>query len=250
MFDEVSEGTQIVKVTNSPPTQAPNTVTYEGMPSDAYLCFTSQGSQMLKGTIPASTALPNCPAMTQPTIPDPIAPLDGANAPGPAVGLSWTAAMALAGGGSLTSYETWIDGTVQGTSSLALSGTTSLSPGTHVWRVRAVNSLGNRGGWSVAQTFTVGTSAGDAGTVADAGAMSAMGDAGESGEEDAAAGTAAAAADGGVAEAQRASSGCGCVEAGGEREAGATWGAIAGAIAIAGRRARRRGRSGRAERRD
>ncbi len=163
MFDEVSEGTQIVKVTNTPPTQSPYTVTYEGMPSDAYLCFTSQGSQMLKGKIPSTTPLPNCPGLTQPTIPDPIAPLDGNMVAGPSVSLSWTAAMALTGGGSLTSYQTWLDGTVGPLSSLALTATASLSPGTHVWRVRAVNSLGNSGGWSIAQTFTVTSSSGDAG---------------------------------------------------------------------------------------
>lgn len=163
MFDEVSEGTQIVKVTNSPPTQSPYTITYEGMPSDAYLCFTSQGSQMLKGKIPSSTPLPKCPGLTQPTIPDPVAPLDGASVSGPMVSLSWTAAMALAGGGTLASYDTWLDGTVKSTSSLALSAATSLSGGTHVWRVRAVNSLGNAGGWSVAQTFAVTGSSGDSG---------------------------------------------------------------------------------------
>jgi hypothetical protein len=158
MFDEVSEGTQIVKIINDPPTQSAYTINYEGMPSDAYLCFTSQGSQMLKGKIPSSTALPNCPAMTQPTIPDPISPLDGDTVAGPSVTLTWTAALALAGGGSLKTYDTWLDGTVLSTSSLALSAMTTLSAGTHVWRVRAVNSLGNAGGWSVAQTFTVTSS--------------------------------------------------------------------------------------------
>jgi hypothetical protein len=174
MFDEVSEGTQIVKVTNSPPAQSPYTITYEGMPSDAYLCFTSQGSQMLKGKIPSTTPLPNCPGLTQPTIPDPVSPLDGDVVAGPMVTLSWTAAMALAGGGTLTTYQTWVDGTVQTTSSLALTATVNLANGTHVWRVRAVNSLGNSGGWSVAQSFTVSPTAGDAGgSVVDASTMDA-----------------------------------------------------------------------------
>jgi hypothetical protein len=191
MFDEVSEGTQIVKVTNSPPAQSPYTVTYEGMPSDAYLCFTSQGSQMLKGKIPSTTPLPNCPGMTQPTIPDPVSPLDGDVVAGPMVTLKWTAAMALAGGGSLTTYQTWVDGTVQTTSSLALSATTNLTNGTHVWRVRAVNSLGNSGGWSVAQTFTVSPTAGDGGSspmdasVTDSGSSATDASAADSGSTDA-----------------------------------------------------------------
>jgi MYXO-CTERM domain-containing protein len=56
-----------------------------------------------------------------------------------------------------------VDGTVQSTSSLATTASVNLSNGTHVWRVRAENSLGNSGGWSIAQTFTVGQSTGDAG---------------------------------------------------------------------------------------
>jgi hypothetical protein len=164
MFDEVSEGTQILKVTNSPPSQAPNTVTYEGMPSDAYLCFTAQGSKMLKGEIPYAASPPNCPGMTQPTIPDPVAPLDGASVVGPSVAYAWTAALALAGGGTLTSYDLWIDGVVVPTSSLALSRAVAATPGAHVWRVRANNSLGNAGGWSVAQTFSVGGAIGDGGS--------------------------------------------------------------------------------------
>ena len=163
MFDEVSEGTQIVKVTNSPPTNAPNTVTYEGMPSDSYLCFTSQGSRMLKGEIPYTATPPNCPGMTQPTIPDAIAPLNGAVVSGPSVTYTWSAALALAGGGSLTTYDLWLDGAVQSTSSLALSTTLSAAPGAHLWRVRATNSLGNSGGWSIAQSFTVTAADGGAG---------------------------------------------------------------------------------------
>jgi hypothetical protein len=236
MFDEVSEGTQIVKVTNSPPTQAPNPITYEGMPSDAYLCFTSQGSQMLKGKIPSTTPLPNCPAMTQPTIPDPIAPLDGAVVHGPAVNLSWSAAMALAGGGSLTTYQTWVDGTVHATTSLSLGATTNLPSGTHVWRVRAVNSLGNSGGWSVAQTFTVGSSSLDGGASADGAAAS---DASVS--TDGSTSSPGAGADSGGAlggSPSSSSAGCACTESSrrGALSDGFAWTAIAWALGSARRR--------------
>jgi len=236
MFDEVSEGTQIVKVTNSPPSNAPNTITYEGMPSDAYLCFTSQGSQMLKGAIPASTPLPDCPSLTQPTIPDPVAPLNGDSVAGPAVQLSWSAALALVGGGSLTTYQTWLDGTVRTTSSLSLSATTSLTSGTHVWRVRAVNSLGNDGGWSVAQTFVVtGSGAADSGSADDGGeAVDASVPA--DGSSPAAA---TSSQDGGGAHgatgAGSSSSGCTCTEAsarGGDPN-GWPWLAVVGSAAIA-----------------
>jgi hypothetical protein len=231
MFDEVSEGTQILKVTDSPPTQSPYTVTYEGMPSDAYLCFASQGSQMLKGKLPPTTALPGCPGLTQPTIPDPIAPLDGAMVAAPTVSLSWTAALALAGGGSLTTYDTWLDGTVQSTSSLALGATASLAPGTHVWRVRAVNSLGNSGGWSIAQTFQVTSSSADGGAVPDGGAgtdAAAPTDASVSSDAHAGAG-----ADGGTSGASpspaSSSSGCACAVSPGDTTVpdGLPWAALA-----------------------
>ena len=155
MFDEFSEGTQIAKTTDSPPTQPPYTLNNGGLPSDCWLCFTSLGSKLLKGQYTYTTATPNCAGLTQPTIPDPVAPLLGATVPGPSVTLSWNAALALSGGGSLSAYQVYLDGAVLSPGSLALSDALSLSPGVHVWRVRAVNSLGNAGGWSVAQTFTV-----------------------------------------------------------------------------------------------
>ena len=261
MFDEVSEGTQIVKVTNSPPTQPAYTITYEGMPSDAYLCFTSQGSQMLKGKIPSTTPLPNCPSLTQPTIPDPVAPLDGASVSGPMVSLSWTAAMALAGGGTLTTYDTWLDGTVKSTSSLALSATTSLSAGTHVWRVRAVNSLGNAGGWSIAQTFAV-TSSGDSGAPSDSGGGSGPEDAaaesdggqsssspdasgsssgGTSGGGTSGGGTSDGGASGATASGPSSSGGCSCTQSSLRSAAsdGIVWMLLAGVLAFARRRERR-----------
>ena len=246
MFDEVSEGTQIVKVTNNPPTQSPYAIAYEGMPSDAYLCFTSQGSQMLKGKVPSSTPLPNCPGMTQPTIPDPVAPLDGDTESGPMVNLSWTAAMALAGGGNLTTYDTWLDGTVQSTSSLAPSATTSLSVGTHVWRVRAVNSLGNAGGWSIAQTFAVTSSSGDSGGGSGPEDAAAASDGGSqaSSSPDASAsggGTNDASAPGATASGARSSGGCSCTESSrrGAASDGIVWTFLGWALAFARRRERR-----------
>jgi hypothetical protein len=47
MFDEVDEGTAIFKVTNDPPVG--QFVTYEGLPSDAYLQITQSGRNLLKG---------------------------------------------------------------------------------------------------------------------------------------------------------------------------------------------------------
>ncbi|MFY0576685.1 hypothetical protein ACN28S_22220 [Cystobacter fuscus] len=66
----------------------------------------------------------------------------------------WTPALALAQGGTLARYELWLDGVITSVGS-STQVTRSTPSGRHVWRVRAVNSLGNAGGWSVAQTFTV-----------------------------------------------------------------------------------------------
>ena len=47
MFDELDEGTQILKVTENYPTQA-TFKAYEGQPSDCYLCFAGLGAKMMK----------------------------------------------------------------------------------------------------------------------------------------------------------------------------------------------------------
>ncbi|WNG17263.1 glycoside hydrolase family 71/99-like protein [Cystobacter fuscus] len=153
MFDEIDEGTQIFKVSSTPPTQA-HFRDNQGLPSDAYLCFTGQATKMIRGEIPYRTTPPNCAAMTQPTIPDAVAPLNGATPAGSQVTYQWTPALALAQGGSLARYELWLDGVITSVGS-STQVTRSTTSGRHVWRVRAVNSLGNAGGWSVAQTFTV-----------------------------------------------------------------------------------------------
>jgi MYXO-CTERM domain-containing protein len=155
MFDEMDEGTQIFKVSQAPPTEA-NFRDYQGLPSDAYLCFTGQATRMLRGEIPYSASKPDCAAMTQPSIPDPVAPLNGDVVKGPNVTYQSTQALALGGGGTIDHYEIWLDGTI--TKASGLSQEIATANGTHVWRVRAVNSLGNAGGFSVAQTFSVSDS--------------------------------------------------------------------------------------------
>jgi len=48
MFDEVDEATAIFKVTSDPPREA-NFATYEGLPPDAYLRLTGEGSRVIRG---------------------------------------------------------------------------------------------------------------------------------------------------------------------------------------------------------
>jgi hypothetical protein len=57
MFDEVDEGTAIFKVTSAPPTQA-HFVGFDGLPSDAYLRLTGEGSRMIHGKRPLTTDPP------------------------------------------------------------------------------------------------------------------------------------------------------------------------------------------------
>lgn len=60
MFDEVNEGTQIMKVTNTPPTQAPF-IQNEGATSDWYLRLTGLGGSMLKSHKPITDIIPISP---------------------------------------------------------------------------------------------------------------------------------------------------------------------------------------------
>ncbi|OWK38677.1 Glycosyl hydrolase family 99 [Fimbriiglobus ruber] len=48
MFDEVDEGTAILKVSNTPPTPG-RFATYEGLPSDWYLRLTGEGTKVIRG---------------------------------------------------------------------------------------------------------------------------------------------------------------------------------------------------------
>lgn len=155
MFDELDEGTQMLKVTNSPPPQATGDIGYEGMPSDVYLCFAGQGTKMVRGELPFNATKPDCAAMTQPTIPE-AQPPRSSHAEQHI--LEWVHALALEGGGEIDHYEIIVNGEVRRTVD---AGTTSVllgrrlgSSSTLSWRVRAVNTLGNAGGWSLRQETT------------------------------------------------------------------------------------------------
>lgn len=162
------EGTQILKVVNDPPPQAVGDIGYEGMPSDVYLCWVGKGSAMLRGDLPYTATRPDCPGLTQPTIPvvHPAARMVGKSSSRVDAGvivLSWEPAIALRGGGIVSHYEVLHGGVVRRTVDAAtLSVAIPSQIGAHTaqdgqvrlqtWRVRAVNSLGNAGGWSLRQT--------------------------------------------------------------------------------------------------
>ena len=58
MFDEIDEGTNIFKVTDTPPIGKSKFLTYEGLPSDYYLWLTGQAGKMLRKEIPLTEAQP------------------------------------------------------------------------------------------------------------------------------------------------------------------------------------------------
>ncbi|HTH81575.1 MAG TPA: RICIN domain-containing protein [Mucilaginibacter sp.] len=60
MFDEVNEGTQILKISNKPPTQAPF-LTYDGATSDYYLRLVGTAAKMLKNNTPIAFPIPISP---------------------------------------------------------------------------------------------------------------------------------------------------------------------------------------------
>jgi Ricin-type beta-trefoil lectin domain-like len=60
MFDEINEGTQIMKIENNPPTQAPF-LTYDGATSDYYLRLVGVGAKMLKNHTPITPTIPISP---------------------------------------------------------------------------------------------------------------------------------------------------------------------------------------------
>jgi hypothetical protein len=60
MFDEINEGTQIMKTTNHPPTQFPF-LTFDGATSDYYLRLVGTASKMLKANTPITPVIPISP---------------------------------------------------------------------------------------------------------------------------------------------------------------------------------------------
>lgn len=59
MFDEIDEGTAIMKVSNNPPVGATTFLTYEGLPSDHYLWLTGQIARLFRGELPPSLEPPS-----------------------------------------------------------------------------------------------------------------------------------------------------------------------------------------------
>jgi hypothetical protein len=66
MFDEINEGTQLMKTTNHPPVQFPF-LTFDGATSDYYLRLLGTGAKMLKNHTPITATIPISPFSEQKT---------------------------------------------------------------------------------------------------------------------------------------------------------------------------------------
>jgi hypothetical protein len=148
MFDEVDESTAIFKVTNDIPVNHYFS-DLEGLNSDFYLLLTGYGTSMMRGEVAIPQDMPDFDMQSQPPIPDILAPQYGDTIASP-FDLSWSVVNHLSG---VTSYEVEIDGNVNGDT--ATTRELELENGVHSFRVRAINGLGNRGGWSERLKITV-----------------------------------------------------------------------------------------------
>lgn len=147
MFDEIDEGTAIFKVSNEVPVNN-YFATLEGVPSDFYLSMTGLATSVLTGNQTLPMTMPNFASFTQPSIPEIIKPayLDST---GVNIYITWTNAVHTSG---IKNYQLELDGkltdNIKETNSVV-----NVSNGMHTVRVRAVNQLNNKGGWSESVTF-------------------------------------------------------------------------------------------------
>ena len=147
MYDEINEGTAIFKVTNDIPVNH-YFATIEGVPSDFYLLLTGYGTRVMNGSTALPPTMPDFAAMSQPPIPDVVSPAFG-DTVFSRLTITWTRVAHPSG---ITGYEVELDGVVTKVSDTTFKPI--LSDGNHTARVRALNGLGVKGGWSLVQTFT------------------------------------------------------------------------------------------------
>ena len=147
MFDEIDEGTAIFKVTNDVPVNH-YFLTLEGLPSDFYLLLTGLGTKLINGSATVPEQMPDFASQSQPPIPTIISPTDGDTMT--EVSIAWSPVEHASG---ILGYELKLDQDI-----IMLSTTEyrpSLAAGEHTARVRAINGLHHRGGYSEAVVFTV-----------------------------------------------------------------------------------------------
>lgn len=150
MFDEIDEGTAIFKVTNDIPVNH-YFLTLDGLPSDFYLLLTGFGTKIINGRVSMPNNMPDFAAQSQPPVPDILSPANGDTLNNP-LSISWTQVSHSSG---IIWYELEIDDQV--TSETTTHKTVELAEGQHTLRVRAINGLNIKGGFSQAVVFTIST---------------------------------------------------------------------------------------------
>ncbi|MGD1047014.1 MAG: T9SS type A sorting domain-containing protein [Bacteroidota bacterium] len=148
MFDEIDEGTAIFKIANDVPLNHYFLPIEPGLPSDFYLLLTGYCEKIVNGTVTLPSSMPDFTLQSQPPIPDMISPTFG-DTEFSQLTISWTPVVHASG---ITGYEVELDRAISMVSDTSL--TPVLSDGSHRTRVRAMNGLGVKGGWSEVQTFT------------------------------------------------------------------------------------------------
>jgi|GEM_PF-572296 len=148
MFDEIDECTAIFKVTNDIPVNH-YFVTLEGLPSDFYLLLTGFATKMMRNEVQVPATMPDFASQSQPSVPDVLSPLYGDSITNDVV-ISWNSSKHLS---AITGYELELDNHI--TSHSDTTHIVSLELGSHKARVRAINALGNKSGWSEYAVFEV-----------------------------------------------------------------------------------------------
>ncbi len=148
MFDEIDEGTAIFKVTNDVPVNH-YFIGLEGLPSDYYLLMTGYGTQMIRGNVAVPPAIPDFVSQSQPSVPEVLSPVYGDSVANDVV-FSWSASKHTSG---IFRYILEIDGKRFSTTDTI--HTRQLADGKHDIKVRAINGLKNKGGWSERIAFNV-----------------------------------------------------------------------------------------------
>jgi len=151
MYDEIDEGTAIFKVTNDIPVNH-YLIDLEGLNSDFYLLLAGEGTRIIRNEISVPQEMPDFKLRSQPPIPDLIHPKTGDTIVSP-FQLEWSSIQHTSG---ITGYELDIDD--QLSSYTQNSTELFFEDGESSIRVRAINGLGNPGGWSEKITIMVNNS--------------------------------------------------------------------------------------------
>ena len=155
MFDEIDEGTAIFKTSNDIPKNHYFLPLEQGLPSDYYLLLTGYGQKIINGNVIPSDIIPDFSRLSQPPIPDIKSPMND-DTLGKQVLINWTQVQHESG---ILGYELNLNGTFYNADSSSLKF--DLEEREYIVKVRAINGLNNKSGWSIPIHFKVNHTAVD-----------------------------------------------------------------------------------------